>query len=104
MPRSWSCGMRSRCCVGRSPARDRTGLTAPGSRPLRGPAQAAAAAPDRDAGHAVGLAPAPCQDEMDLPEHPRSAASLGRGATLVAQLAGEYPRSGYLRIQGELLG
>ena len=43
-------------------------------------AQVAAAEPDRDTGHRAGLAPAPGQEEMDLPGHAGTAAGPGRGA------------------------
>ena len=40
-------------------------------------AQTPPAAPDRDAGHPARLAPAPGQEQMDLPEHHRTPADPG---------------------------
>jgi hypothetical protein len=54
----------------RQVVRPETGLGRPcgARRPGQGAARWPAAAPDRDAGHAVGLAPSPGQEEMDLSE------------------------------------
>jgi hypothetical protein len=77
--RSSCCGMRSRSWAGRLHAgaywADRAVIAAV----ARLLAPAAAAAPDRDTGHTTGLAPAPGQGEMDLPERAGTPAGPGRG-------------------------
>jgi hypothetical protein len=67
-------------------------------------ARAPAGAPDRDPGHAVGLASSPGYEEMDLSEHARTSSGLSRSTRAGGAVGAAEPALGYRRIQGELLG
>jgi len=70
----------------------------------RAAARAPSGAPDRDARHPPRLAPAPDQEQMDLPEHHRTPAGAGGDLRAGPATGRAEPRRGHRRIQGELLG
>jgi len=70
----------------------------------RAAAQAPSGAQDREARHPPRLAPAPDQEQMDLPEHRRTPVGAGGDLRAGPATGQAEPSLGYRRILGELLG
>jgi hypothetical protein len=92
--RSWSSATRSRCCGGRSPARDRTGRTVPCSPPWQGCSRVPAAAPDRNPGHLLAWHRRLVSKKWTYPNAPGRPPVPEEVRALVEQLARQIPRWG----------